>query len=329
MTSLTTEKKYRDHCAGLPTHLWRQLAVVDTENIYARPLHSTVKNRRGKTELFTFSDDEELIFFTAFVGFVQTVRLAPPRSSITLWCVLDGKLKIISENFFCGQLCSRDVALIQQADSGLRLEINFSKNAKLFICQLPQLKFQEALSDLEILEKFALLESCSARKIIRCVREIASTIHTPSLRRHFVYGKLCQVCSLVLDNMLQKNIENIVSLIQRDSLLIARKAEPILRQQYAAPPTLDSLARSIGTNRNKLAKSFKNVHGLSVFEYCQHYRMAIARKMLRKRRYSVAQVAERVGYEHAGNFSVAYKRHFGELPKNTRRHALFIKKENA
>ncbi len=33
---------------------------------------------------------------------------------------------------------------------------------------------------------------------------------------------------------------------------------------------------------------------------------------------SIADIAEAVGYEHATHFTAAFKKHFGELPRNLR-----------
>ncbi len=49
-------------------------------------------------------------------------------------------------------------------------------------------------------------------------------------------------------------------------------------------------------------------------EYLLLWRMALARKMLRRESMSVAEVAERIGYRSASTFSVAFARHVGVAP---------------
>lgn len=97
-----------------------------------------------------------------------------------------------------------------------------------------------------------------------------------------------------------------------------QKAHQIVIENFASPPTLNQLSRRVGVNRNKLSRGFKMLYGATVFEYCHNYRMKLAQTLLQKSRHSIAYVAELTGYEHPGNFTTAYKRHYGELPKEAR-----------
>ena len=89
-------------------------------------------------------------------------------------------------------------------------------------------------------------------------------------------------------------------------------------ENYKSPPTITELARQVGLNRSRLCVEFKEIFGTTVFEFCQGYRMNKARELLQDRNLSIAQVAESVGYEHATNFTSAFKKQFGFLPKAIR-----------
>lgn len=114
---------------------------------------------------------------------------------------------------------------------------------------------------------------------------------------------------------------NIEAPIPQEEQLKIRKAKNILQQNYINPPTLANLARTVGINRNKLSKGFKELFGMTVSTYSQHYRMELARKLLNDSAHNIAVIADTVGYEHPGNFTVAYKRKYGQLPKAARRTA--------
>lgn len=96
------------------------------------------------------------------------------------------------------------------------------------------------------------------------------------------------------------------------------EAQRILIENYTAPPTLADLSRRVGLNRTTFCKAFKDIFGLTVFEFCQEHRMNRARELLQDRNLSISQVAAEVGYEHATNFTAAFKKHFGFLPKGIR-----------
>tara|TARA_B100001939_G_scaffold337692_1_gene342362 strand:- start:8855 stop:9898 length:1044 start_codon:yes stop_codon:yes gene_type:complete len=109
--------------------------------------------------------------------------------------------------------------------------------------------------------------------------------------------------------------ENSPNISLKQKLFTAQK---ILIEKHQNPPTLASLAREVGLNRNTLSAEFKRLFGHTVFEFCQAYRMNKAREFLQDRSLSISQVAERVGYEHPTNFTSAFKKHYGVLPKAMR-----------
>lgn len=90
----------------------------------------------------------------------------------------------------------------------------------------------------------------------------------------------------------------------------------ILLQNLENPPSLPELARKCGTNRNKLNNDFRQVFGTSVFEYLRTSRLEYARQLLESKKMGVSEVAFEVGYEHARNFTRAFKNHFGTNPKD-------------
>ncbi|GHF25853.1 AraC family transcriptional regulator [Kordiimonas sediminis] len=96
------------------------------------------------------------------------------------------------------------------------------------------------------------------------------------------------------------------------------EAQRLLVENYAKPPTIRELSRRVGLNRSTICTEFKQVFNKTIFEFCQDYRMNKANEMLQDRHLTVAQVAAQVGYGHATNFTVAYKKKFGRFPKESR-----------
>lgn len=96
---------------------------------------------------------------------------------------------------------------------------------------------------------------------------------------------------------------------------LALEVEKELKQALHMVPKVSDLAKKLGTNETKLRKSFKSVFGKSIIAYAQDLRLDASRLMLRENRFSVSEVAYRVGYSNASNFSNAYKHRFGYAPK--------------
>jgi AraC-like DNA-binding protein len=54
--------------------------------------------------------------------------------------------------------------------------------------------------------------------------------------------------------------------------------------------------------------------GKAIFQYFQEKQMLLARELLKTEDVRVKELAQKFGYENAGKFSQAYKKHFAMLP---------------
>lgn len=95
-------------------------------------------------------------------------------------------------------------------------------------------------------------------------------------------------------------------------------ARTILATDFSQDWSATSLARRLGTNATKLKSGFKFLYGKTIFDYRKVYRMNHAMALLSQRGMSVAEVALAVGYERQASFTLAFKSHFGLLPKTAR-----------
>jgi AraC family transcriptional regulator, transcriptional activator of the genes for pyochelin and ferripyochelin receptors len=93
------------------------------------------------------------------------------------------------------------------------------------------------------------------------------------------------------------------------------EARDYLTQHFAQPPRIPELARLVGVNQTKLKAAFRQVIGKTIYEYILHCRMERACELLLTGDYRVTEVAYRVGYEYPANFTAAFKRMYGLLPK--------------
>lgn len=85
--------------------------------------------------------------------------------------------------------------------------------------------------------------------------------------------------------------------------------------------TVDRLAREAGMSRTVFAERFAGLIGQPPMQYLAAWRMHLADAMLRARRSSVAQIAERLGYQTEASFRRAFKRVRGVGPGEVRRRA--------
>lgn len=92
----------------------------------------------------------------------------------------------------------------------------------------------------------------------------------------------------------------------------------IIEEAYAAPPTIEELAKAVGLNRNKLCAGFFAEYGVTIHELARELRLQKALTLLQEGGVSITEVAHQVGYGHSSNLSTAVKRRFGVSPKQLR-----------
>ena len=83
-------------------------------------------------------------------------------------------------------------------------------------------------------------------------------------------------------------------------------------------PGIESMATTVHTSATKLKVLFKNIYGKTMFQYYQEKQMLLAIELLKQPSQSVKQVAADLGYENTSNFTAAFKKHYGFLPREVK-----------
>jgi AraC-like DNA-binding protein len=92
----------------------------------------------------------------------------------------------------------------------------------------------------------------------------------------------------------------------------------LMHDDPSRPWTVAQLAARVGVSRSAFARRFTTLVGQPPLAYLTHWRMTIAADLLVEPEATVAEVARRVGYADAFNFSAAFKRVKGMSPSNHR-----------
>ncbi|KVK76133.1 AraC family transcriptional regulator [Burkholderia cepacia] len=113
--------------------------------------------------------------------------------------------------------------------------------------------------------------------------------------------------------------EQSVSGVGKDDGIIVRAAIQHLSRTLNDPPTVEQLARTVGTHEKRLSRAFRDNLGQTVFEYLRHERLRIARDLLDSTSLSIASIAKEIGFSTPGNFATAFRERFGTTPTEWRR----------
>jgi DNA-binding response OmpR family regulator len=130
-----------------------------------------------------------------------------------------------------------------------------------------------------------------------------------------------------LETLASQNLDEAVgdarsaSVTKREQRMF-NQAVAILNRQLTEPPSGSELAHSVGTNQQRLTRIFREQLGMSAYEYLQQLRLERGRGLLRDTDLQVQLIADRVGYRNAGDFTRAFRRHFGVTPRQYRKGSL-------
>ncbi len=147
----------------------------------------------------------------------------------------------------------------------------------------------------------------------RVVQQIMDCPFLGLTKRLYLQSKVFELMALQLDGMAPAKTAA-ASVPKAETLARIHYAAERLRSHLENPPNLTALAQQVGVSDRTLQKGFKAVFGVTPFAYLRQQRMHQARHLLRQANYSVAEVANMVGYANPAQFAVAFKQQFGTTP---------------
>lgn len=97
------------------------------------------------------------------------------------------------------------------------------------------------------------------------------------------------------------------------------QAVQYMHERYNKPISVTQISQHIGIERRRFAYLFERYTGMTPNHYLTNFRMKRSRELLRAQHYTVAQVAELVGYHDSFYFSRVFKKYNGLSPSDYRK----------
>jgi AraC-like DNA-binding protein len=88
--------------------------------------------------------------------------------------------------------------------------------------------------------------------------------------------------------------------------------------EYYDDLQLDDIARRIASSRRQLQRAFSEIGRTTFRDHLTGVRMNNAAELLADHRYTVREIARRVGYRQPAQFAKAFRRHHGSAPSEFR-----------
>jgi AraC-like DNA-binding protein len=92
------------------------------------------------------------------------------------------------------------------------------------------------------------------------------------------------------------------------------RAREIIQKNLQEPPSLVTLAKTVGLTHPRLNFCFRRIYGATIFEYLREMRLSVAKSLLDRGDMTVTEVAYEVGYANPSHFAKGFKDYFGATP---------------
>lgn len=125
---------------------------------------------------------------------------------------------------------------------------------------------------------------------------------------------------VIFYNLIKEILEQAKKHMDDKNTMIIPKAIAFIHENYAEGFSIAELASLLGMERRRFSELFEQHKGLSPIQYITEYRIRIAREMLRVGKHSIAEIAEKVGYQDHFYFSRVFKKHVGMSPSKYRKY---------
>jgi len=100
---------------------------------------------------------------------------------------------------------------------------------------------------------------------------------------------------------------------------LVRAAATVLLRDLRNSPTVEELARLVGTHEKRLSRAFRDNLGQTPGEYMRDTRLKTAQRFLLETPMAICDIAEEIGFSTAANFATAFRERFDMTPSDWRR----------
>lgn len=134
----------------------------------------------------------------------------------------------------------------------------------------------------------------------------------------FIRGKALEAFAITLDYIYSNKKRDFLRLSASDRTAL-ESVKDFLSDRLISPPQIKELSRITGLNQQKLMSGFKQLNGMTIYEYIRRARMQKAMELLLESDMPVLEIAKSVGYRSDGHFHQAFREICGTTPGSIRK----------
>ncbi|GAB3694342.1 hypothetical protein GCM10027592_15160 [Spirosoma flavus] len=149
-------------------------------------------------------------------------------------------------------------------------------------------------------------------QMLYLIEDIRNNKAVGPMRNLLIQSRILELVALEIEQF--RTPAGVCEAIPADEVEKLLQLKSYLEANFLEEHTLAQLSRYCLLNEFKVKKGFKLLFDTTVFNYLRKLRMDYAGQLLRNSALSVDEVADRLGYEHAQHFSIAFKKYTSLTP---------------
>lgn len=180
-------------------------------------------------------------------------------------------------------------------------------NLEILAYNQPEIFSESGIDILSFKEKFCADGNCFVMRAKNEIDHIFSELYSVPNCLQKPYFKLKVQELLLFLHMVDVAKEKQREIYTAPQVEIVREIHKKLVSDLQARPTIDDLSREYLINTATLKNTFKGIYGQPIGTYMKEYRMKQAAVLLRQTQDTIAEIANKVGYENQSKFASAFR----------------------
>lgn len=168
-------------------------------------------------------------------------------------------------------------------------------------------------------EKYCKDGTCTALAGNEAIQQLFAALYQPAGEARLAWQKIKVLELLLVLSQMETNREKHLTEYRAEQVEVIRQIHDQLTSHLEQRFSIESLSKQYLMNPTTLKKLFKAVYGTSIAAHIREHRMAYAAQLLRSSELSIADVAQKAGYDSQSRFSSVFKEQYHMLPKEYRR----------
>jgi AraC-like DNA-binding protein len=152
-------------------------------------------------------------------------------------------------------------------------------------------------------------------KMMRVMKDILEAEDEKEINEFYIEGKAKELLVLAMRRM-KKITENSM---RKNDIERIENIHDWIKDNVTNYASLHGIAKRFGLNVNKLNRGFKQLYGLTVFDFVLKIRMEKASLFLKDTDKPITEISFELGYTRVSAFTRAFKKHFGYNPNMLRK----------